>query len=78
MTPVMIRNRQLERLATAVRAVVGKRAGWRETARLVASALEREPPSPSILSPKERAGDPERRRLLVAVLLAGVALITLG
>jgi 3-mercaptopropionate dioxygenase len=62
MTPVMIRNRQLESLATAVRAVVGERAGWRETARLVASELERELPSPSILTPEQRAGDPERYR----------------
>jgi predicted metal-dependent enzyme (double-stranded beta helix superfamily) len=62
MSPVMIRNRQLESLATAVRAVVGERAGWRETARLVASELERELPSPSILTPEQRAGDPERYR----------------
>jgi 3-mercaptopropionate dioxygenase len=60
MTLVMIGNRQLETLATAVRAVVGRRAGWRETARLVASELERELPSPSILTPEQRAGDPER------------------
>jgi 3-mercaptopropionate dioxygenase len=46
-------------LATAVRAAVGKRADWRDTAQLVASALERHLPSPSILTAEQRTGDPE-------------------
>jgi 3-mercaptopropionate dioxygenase len=58
----MIGNRQLDTLAAAVRAVVGKHAGWRETAPLVASELERELPSPSILRPEQRAGDAEHYR----------------
>jgi hypothetical protein len=37
-------------LATAVRVAVGKRANWRDTAELVACALERHLPSPSILA----------------------------
>jgi 3-mercaptopropionate dioxygenase len=50
----------LDRLTAAVRTAVGERADWQATARLVASALERELPSPSVLTPEERAGDPER------------------
>jgi 3-mercaptopropionate dioxygenase len=53
---------ELDRLATAVRAAVAKRAGWRETARLVASELQRHLPPPSILTAEQRAGDPERFR----------------
>jgi predicted metal-dependent enzyme (double-stranded beta helix superfamily) len=53
---------QLDTLATAVRAAVARRAGWRETARLVASELERHLPSPSILTAGQRAGDPETFR----------------
>jgi 3-mercaptopropionate dioxygenase len=58
----MIRHGQTETLASAVRAAVAKRAGWRETARLVASELERHLPSPSILTAEQRAGDPETFR----------------
>jgi 3-mercaptopropionate dioxygenase len=58
----MISNRQsssaeLDRLASAVRAALSKRTGWRETAELVASELERHLPSPVILAPDQRAGD---------------------
>jgi 3-mercaptopropionate dioxygenase len=49
----------LAALATAVRVAVGKRANWRNTAELVASALERHLPSPSILTAEQRTGDPE-------------------
>ena len=52
----------LDTLATAVRAAVARRTGWRETARLVASELERDLPSPSILTAEQRAGDPETLR----------------
>jgi predicted metal-dependent enzyme (double-stranded beta helix superfamily) len=46
-------------LAAAVRDAVGKHADWSDTAELVASALERHLPSPSILTPEQRTGDPE-------------------
>jgi 3-mercaptopropionate dioxygenase len=49
----------LDGLATAVRVAVGERANWRNTAELVASALERHLPSPSILTAEQRTGDPE-------------------
>ena len=52
----------LDTLAAAIRAAVARRTGWRETARLVASELERHLPSPSILTTEQRAGDPERFR----------------
>ena len=53
---------ELAALTAAVRAVVGKRADWRATARLVASALELHLPPPSILTPAQRTGDPESYR----------------
>ena len=50
---------ELAALTTAVRVEVGKRVNWRDTAQLVASALERHLPSPSILTAEQRTGDPE-------------------
>jgi len=50
---------ELAALTTAVRGAVGKRANWRDTAQLVASALERHLPSPGILTAEQRTGDPE-------------------
>jgi 3-mercaptopropionate dioxygenase len=50
---------ELGALATAVRAAVGERADWRDTAQLVACALERHLPSTSILTANQRRGDPE-------------------
>ena len=50
---------QLQTLATAVRGVVGKHADWPETAEMVASALERHLPTPTILSAAQRRGDPD-------------------
>jgi predicted metal-dependent enzyme (double-stranded beta helix superfamily) len=47
----------LDALVTAVRAAVARRTGWLETARIVASELERHLPSPSILTDEQRAGD---------------------
>jgi predicted metal-dependent enzyme (double-stranded beta helix superfamily) len=58
----MIRHSQLDTLATTVRAAVDKRVGWRQTAELVASELERHLPSPSMLTPEQRAGDPQTFR----------------
>jgi 3-mercaptopropionate dioxygenase len=50
---------ELAALTTAIRVAVGERLNWRDTAQLVASALERNLPSPSILTAEQRAGDPE-------------------
>jgi predicted metal-dependent enzyme (double-stranded beta helix superfamily) len=52
----------LEELVTAVRAVVNSQADWQETADLVAGRLERHLPSPDVLTPEQRNGDPERYR----------------
>ena len=49
----------LAALAVAVRDAVGKHADWSETAELVADALERNLPSPGILTAEQRTGDPE-------------------
>jgi predicted metal-dependent enzyme (double-stranded beta helix superfamily) len=49
----------LAALAAAVRIAVGKGTDWADTAQLVASALERHLPSPSILTAEQRTGDPE-------------------
>jgi 3-mercaptopropionate dioxygenase len=50
---------RLAALASAVRDAVGRHADWADTAELVASALERHLPSPSILTAEQRTGDPE-------------------
>jgi predicted metal-dependent enzyme (double-stranded beta helix superfamily) len=52
----------LDGLTAAVRAAVGRRADWGETAELVATALERHLPAPDILTAEQRAGDPETYR----------------
>jgi 3-mercaptopropionate dioxygenase len=49
----------LAELAAAVRDAVGRHADWSDTAELVASALQRHLPSPSILTAEQRTGDPE-------------------
>ena len=60
--PLSTGAHELAALTTAVRVAIGKRANWRDTARLVASALERHLPSPSILPAAQRTGDPETYR----------------
>jgi predicted metal-dependent enzyme (double-stranded beta helix superfamily) len=50
---------ELAALTTEIRVAVGERLNWRDTAQLVASALERNLPSPRILTAEQRAGDPE-------------------
>ena len=50
---------ELAALASVVRGAVSERADWGDTASLVASALERHLPSPSILTAQQRIGDPE-------------------
>ena len=69
----------LDRLVTAVRAAVGKRDDWRDTARLVASELERHLPSPSILTAEQRSGDPEtyRSHLLFSERDGGFSIVAL-
>jgi predicted metal-dependent enzyme (double-stranded beta helix superfamily) len=57
--PMPTAAHELAALTTAVRVEVGKRANWRDTAQLVAFALERHLPSPSILTVEQRTGDPE-------------------
>ena len=52
----------LAELTTAVRSVVSRHADWRETARLVARELERNLPSPGVLTPEQRRGDPKGYR----------------
>jgi predicted metal-dependent enzyme (double-stranded beta helix superfamily) len=52
----------LEELVAAVRAAVGTRADWPETARLVAAELERHLPTPELLTEEQRAGNHEGYR----------------
>jgi 3-mercaptopropionate dioxygenase len=52
----------LDELVTAARAAVGRGADWRETARLVADELKRHLPTPEILTPEQRMGDPDTHR----------------
>jgi 3-mercaptopropionate dioxygenase len=47
---------QLDQLAAGVRTAVAARAGWAETADLVAGALRRHLPTPDVLTPEQRAG----------------------
>jgi 3-mercaptopropionate dioxygenase len=47
----------LDELVAAVRAVVDKHADWKETARLVATELERHLPTPDVLTDGQRIGD---------------------
>src|SRR5262245_11608727 len=64
MDDLMTRNGH-EALVSAVRAVLGRKGDWQETAGLVAGALERELPSPRILTEAQRIGDPEGYRSYV-------------
>jgi 3-mercaptopropionate dioxygenase len=48
----------LHELMGAVRQVVRKHAGWRETSRLVAAELTRHLPTPEVLTADQRSGDP--------------------
>ena len=52
------RPTELDTLAAAIRAAVSRRAGWRQTARLVAGQLERHLPSAEVLTVEQRIGDP--------------------
>jgi predicted metal-dependent enzyme (double-stranded beta helix superfamily) len=50
----------LAELVDGVRDAVGRHAGWRETADLVAGRLRRQLPTPDVLTAEERSGDPRR------------------
>jgi predicted metal-dependent enzyme (double-stranded beta helix superfamily) len=52
----------LDKLVTAVRAAVDRRANWAETARLVAAELERHLPSAEVLTEEQRTGNQEGYR----------------
>jgi 3-mercaptopropionate dioxygenase len=52
----------LDELVSAVRAVVERHADWRQTARLVAEELARQLPTPDVLTPEQRIGDPKHYR----------------
>ena len=45
-------------LLTSIRAAVGARGCWQDTADRVAAALRRDLPGPSLLTPEQLAGDP--------------------
>jgi predicted metal-dependent enzyme (double-stranded beta helix superfamily) len=52
----------MDDLVAAIRAAVGRRADWPETARLVARELERHLPSPDVLTEEQRTGTAEGYR----------------
>jgi len=52
----------LSGLVTAVRGVVNARAGWLQTAQLVAAQLRQHLPGPDLLTAGQRLGDPDRHR----------------
>jgi 3-mercaptopropionate dioxygenase len=56
------RRSELRELADAVRIVVSCHADWRDTAALVARELHAHLPSPAVLTPEQRLGDPTRYR----------------
>ena len=51
---------ELAELVRAIRAVVNQHPDWQATAQLVAHELERNLPSPEILTARQRRGDPAR------------------
>jgi 3-mercaptopropionate dioxygenase len=53
---------QLGVLVDAVRGAVSSHADWHDTADLVAAELRRHLPTPAVLTPEQRVGDPERYR----------------
>ena len=52
-----LRRTRWNELVVGVRSVVRRQHGWHETARLVAAELERDLPSPEVLTAEQRAGD---------------------
>jgi predicted metal-dependent enzyme (double-stranded beta helix superfamily) len=63
MTATLIRpSSRLTDLADGVRAVLDPRAGWAETAELVAAQMRRHLPSPDVLTAEQRLGSPDGYR----------------
>lgn len=59
-SPVRTARPGLAALTAGVRAVVGRRDCWQDTAAAVAAELRRNLLTPDVLTESERAGDPER------------------
>jgi predicted metal-dependent enzyme (double-stranded beta helix superfamily) len=53
---------QLTQLVAGIRTAVDARAGWSETAQLVAEQLRRNLPTPDLLTAERRLGSPDRYR----------------
>ena len=53
---------QLTRLVAGIRVAVDARAGWSETAQLVADQLRRHLPTPDVLTAEQRLGSPDGYR----------------
>lgn len=53
---------QLHTLVEAVRGAVSSHADWQATAELVAAQLRAHLPTPAVLTPEQRLGDPDRYR----------------
>lgn len=69
---------ELDALVDAVRGAVGVGADWAETARLVAGELARHLPSPALLTPEQRVGDPRTYRSHVLHTEPGGAFSVVG
>jgi 3-mercaptopropionate dioxygenase len=54
--------RPLPQLVAGIRTAVEERAGWSETAQLVAEQLRRHLPVPELLTPEQRLGSPDSYR----------------
>src|SRR3954452_16130457 len=54
--------RQLRELVAGIRTAVERRAGWSETAELVAEQLRLNLPTPDVLTPVQRLGSPDGYR----------------
>jgi predicted metal-dependent enzyme (double-stranded beta helix superfamily) len=72
------RTAELDALVEAVRGAVGVGADWTETARLVAGELARHLPSPALLTPAQRVGDPRAYRSHVLHTEPGGAFSVVG
>jgi predicted metal-dependent enzyme (double-stranded beta helix superfamily) len=56
------RRSELRALTAAVRGAVSRHADWHETSRLVATQLRTHLPTPAVMTPEQRVGDPDRYR----------------
>jgi 3-mercaptopropionate dioxygenase len=62
MTTTLTRPTELTELVEGVRAAIGARASWSDTADLVADQLRRHLPGPDLLSVEQRHGSPDGYR----------------